>query len=86
MLLVIGLAACSTGSEFGREDCAEGRESGEGPGEHGGSGENGEGGGGGEVGGEESAAQYGLGETHEILSAGARLTLTPPLAIPSIAP
>ena len=73
VLLVIGLAACSSTSESGRE--GSGGESGEGLG-HGEGGEGSEGGEGGEGGGEESATQYGPGDTFYMTRAGARLILS----------
>ncbi|MYI68115.1 MAG: hypothetical protein F4103_04960 [Boseongicola sp. SB0673_bin_14] len=76
LLLAFSLAACSTGSGFGRE--AGGREA---SGEHGGAGEGSEGAEGGESaetgpgGGEESATQYSLADTYWSTRAGARLVL-----------
>lgn len=71
IVLAIGLAACSSTPESGSEV------GGEAGGEHVGSGEQGEDGEGGESGegGEESGAQYGLGETYDMVRAGARLVL-----------
>ena len=68
VLLLIGLAACSSTSDSGPES---GGGEGEGSGEHGESGENGEGG----ESGEESATQYTLTETYDEVRAGARLVL-----------
>ena len=72
LLLAAGLAACSTGSELGRE--AGGREA---AGEHGGAGEGNEGAedNEGAGGGEESATRYGLADTYWNTRAGARLVL-----------
>ena len=68
-LLVIGLAACTHSSDSGLES------GGEAPG-HGEGGEGGEGGESGEGGGEESATQYGPGDTFYMTRAGARLVLS----------
>ena len=72
VLLVIGLAACSSISESGRE--GSGGESGEGPG-HGEGGEGGEGSEGGEGGGEESRNPLLPGQTFDMTRKGARLVL-----------
>ena len=66
VLLVIGLAACTPSSNSGLES------GGEAPGH----GEGGEGGEGGAGGGEESATQYGPGDTFYMTRAGARLVLS----------
>ena len=75
VLLVIGLAACSSISESGRE--GSGGESGEGPGhgEGGEGGEDGEGSEGGEGGGEESRNPLLPGQTFDMTRKGARLVL-----------
>ena len=75
VLLVIGLAACSSISESGRE--GSGGESGEGPGhgEGGEGGESGEGSEGGEGGGEESRNPLLPGQTFDMTRKGARLVL-----------
>ena len=76
LLLAIGLAACSTASESGREGGGEGAETGEvggeGPGEHGEGGEGSESGG---EGGEESGVGIDLGVTYDRVRNGARLIL-----------
>ena len=74
-LLALGLAACSSMSESGREGGG-----GEGAGEHAGSasegsGEHGAGGEGSEGGGEEAATQFDPGDTFDTVRKGARLVL-----------
>lgn len=82
-LLVLGLAACSSTSESGREIGGEGAEGSGGGGEgsegagHGGAGGSGEGNEGAGTGGEESNAQYDLTHTYDMVeSNGARLVLS----------
>lgn len=82
-LLVLGLAACSSTSESGREIGGEGAEGSGGGGEgsegagHGGAGGSGEGNEGAGSGGEESNAQFDLTHTYDMVeSNGARLVLS----------